>query len=91
MGSHRESSREVTWGPTGSRGELVASRPDLLHRLPTCSSGCREKARLDLGWMLSSSPRPTHPTQGLLIFLNCESRAAALGFSAQGGQVGLVI
>lgn len=91
MGSHRESSREVTWGPAGSRRELVASRPDLVHGLPTCSSGCREKARLDLGWMLPSSPRPTHLTRGLLIFLSYVGRVAALRFAAQGGQVDLFI
>lgn len=61
-GSFRVSSGEVTWGPAGRSRKLVPSMPDLAHRLPTCSSDCRGKARLDLGSVLPSWPRAAHLT-----------------------------
>ena len=91
MGSPRESPREVTWGPAGSSRELVPSMPDPAHRLPTCSSDCREKARLDLGSVLPSQPQAAHLTPGLLIFLSRMNRFAAPNFVTQEGQVDLVI
>lgn len=84
MGSSMVSSKEVTWGPAGSSRELVPSLSDLARRLPTGSSDCREKVRLDLGLVLPSQPQAACLIPGLLVVFSHVNRFVVLKFAARG-------
>lgn len=78
----------MTWDPVGSSRKPVPITPDLAHRLPTCSSDCRGKARPDLGSVLPSRQHLSLPE--LLIFLSHMNRFVVLKFAAQEDQVDVV-
>ena len=66
MGSHRELSREVTWGPTGSRRELVASRPDLVHSRPPAVQAAEKRPDSTWGGCCPAAPGQHIPLKGCL-------------------------